>query len=87
MFWNSRYQNTMSAANTEASSSCASFAANTDITLTVDAMLMASILVILGLVCLSLTAGVVISQICVLVLAGILGIMELNRRGRDRRDF
>ncbi len=87
MFWNSRYQNMMSAAGMGASSSCASFAANTDIVLTVDAMLMASILVILGLVCLSLTAGVVISQICVLVLTGILGILKLNRRGKARWDF
>ncbi len=76
MFWNSRYQNTMSAAYAEAFSACAS-SANT--ALTVDAIVLASILVILGL---SLGGVIVCVVVSVIVILAILGIIQPNRRGR-----
>jgi len=82
MFWNSRYenQNTMSAAYAEASSACAS-SANT--ALTVDAMILASILVILGVGrLLSLTGIIVTIIVSVIVILAVLGIHKPNRRGR-----
>ncbi len=83
MFWNSRYQNqntmSMSAAYAEASSARAS--ANT--ALTVDAILLASILVILGAGrILSLTGIIVTVIVSVTVILAVLGIIQPNRRGR-----
>lgn len=73
MFWNSRYQNTMSAAYAEAFSVRASTSANT--ALTVDAILPASILVILGRL-LSLS-GIIVS----VVILAVQGIGKGIRRG------
>jgi len=69
----------MSAAYAEASSARAS--SNT--ALTVDAMILASILVILGAGRILSLAGIVVSVIVsIIVILAVLGIGEPNRRGR-----
>lgn len=79
MFWNSRYQNTMSAAYAEASS----MRASSDTALTVDAMLLASILVILGVGQILSLAGMIGSVIVsVMMILAVQVIGEVNRRGR-----
>ncbi len=81
MFWNGRYQNqnTMSAAYAEASSARASF----DTALTVDAIILASILVILGVGRILSLTGIIVSVIVsVVVILAVQVIGKVNRRGR-----
>ncbi len=79
MFCNSRYenQNTMSAAYAEASS------VRADTALTVAAMILASILVILGVGRILSLTGIIVSVIVsVVVILAVQVIGKVNRRGR-----